>query len=169
VDFGEFINAVTTSFFIVWGTNRITTHQIVRHKTLDFLQKSNRYREVTKDDISVLPLEIINRIELAPNDHKSTIEHFYLDHVNYLYEKYKFLRKNGIKKEAARYLLPQFQKTNIVISGINRYIEDFIKQRISSAAQPEIRIIAEIMKDLQNTTPMHEEVDFKKPTGKEIW
>ena len=142
--------SVTSSFWVIWGTDRITTHQIVRHKTLEFLQKSNRYRKVEKEDLEIIPAELLERIKDIVKEHgtelaKNYID-FLLDHIGYLHNKYEYLIKSGVKKEAARFVLPHFQKTNIVVAGINRYIGDFIVQRTQSAAQSEIRLIATAMK-----------------------
>ena len=74
--------------FNVSGISRACSHQFVRSKHLDFLQRSQRYCE--EDNPLVVIPESMESLVVA-------------DVYSYTYEVYKNLIANGVKKEDARY------------------------------------------------------------------
>ena len=134
-------------FLLIFGTDKVTTHQIVRHKTLNFLQKSNRYVKVRPTEFLIPKSYIDTFVKNSRNDTEFAKK--LKDLVVYIKKAYKAYEsdvKEGVKKSAARFRLPQFQKTDILISGLKRFIDHFIEERTSSAAQEEIRYIAQLIR-----------------------
>ena len=126
------------AMFYIEGISRIATHQLVRHTSLNFSQRSQRYVN-EKDNEVYIPDTIQNQ---------NVIESFKaLDrHLQKLYD--KFVNEYKIKIEDARYILPSGRKSTIVVSGTLRWINDFIEKRLDNHAQKEIRDIAYRMKNI---------------------
>ena len=125
--------------FLVEGISRICSHQFVRSKHLDFLQRSQRYCEESVLGV-VIPDSIAN----------DGVE----EHIYNCYEVYKKLIANGAKKEDARFVLPQASTTELLAVGNFQAWYDFIKLRSGKEAQWEIREVAhEINRQLNNIAP----------------
>lgn len=106
------------------GVSLVTTHQLVRSKHLDFLQRSHRY-STAKNEV-YLP----ESMEKA----RSTIDH--------LFDLYDEAVRSGVPKEEARYILPVGLKSEILVSGNFQAWHDFFRLRVSRHAQQEIRQVA---------------------------
>jgi len=78
--------------FLVEDISRICSHQFVRSKHLDFLQRSQRY--CNEEETKVVIPESISKYDVQDFVYNAQI----------LYEN---LIKNGVKKEDARFILPQ--------------------------------------------------------------
>lgn len=133
--------------FRVSDISRVCSHQMVRSKHLDFLQKSQRY---TKTDFSeCLSLEVPPFFETyddAAEVLKESLEHSY--------EQYNKLLSLGAKKEDARMVLPNFSPTSLNVVGNFQAWLDFIKLRNAKEAQYEIRLVAqEIERQLKEVAP----------------
>ena len=113
--------------FNVSGISRACSHQFVRSKHLDFLQRSQRYCE--EDNPQVVIPDSMSLPLVA-------------DVCEYSYEVYKRLLSFGVKKEDARYILPQGFCTELNVVGNLQAWKDFIELRTSKAAQEEIRLVA---------------------------
>lgn len=113
--------------FHVSGISRICSHQFVRSKHLDFLQRSQRY---CKED-------------QAQFVYPGTKEDF---KISGLYQKahaiYKELLAAGVKKEDARFVLPEGTQTELIVTGNLQAWLDFVKLRADKHAQWEIRQVA---------------------------
>jgi len=114
--------------FHVSGISRVCSHQFVRSKFLDFLQRSQRYCSELDTDF-VLPMD--KEWELAFKIHNQQC----LD----LYTK---LIREGVRKEDARFVLPEATHTELIVTGNLQAWLDFIKLRSNPAAQYEIREVA---------------------------
>ena len=113
--------------------DRATTHQIVRHQTLNFNQQSQRYVKLGTPDIPV-PWYIKHW------DGWGNI----MPYVGYAYRKYREIVSHHIlRKEDARLILPNATKSAIVISGDKEAWESFLGQRMDKHAQWMIRTVAE--------------------------
>lgn len=125
--------------FLVEGISRICSHQFVRSKHLDFLQRSQRYCNENETNM-VMPKSISNlKIE---------------NHIANAYELYKNLIADGVKKEDARFILPQGTTTELLIVGNFQAWYDFIKLRSGKEVQWEIRAVAhEINRQLHSIAP----------------
>ncbi len=119
------------------GISRVCSHQLVRHRIASYSQQSHRYTEVEEP---VIPPSIANlkyENEELYGDVMANMEEAY-----YLYGK---LLEAGIKKEDARYIIPQAVKTNLITTMNARSLRNFFKLRLHSKAQWEIRQLAENM------------------------
>lgn len=132
--------------FTVSGISRICSHQLVRHTHLSYLQRSQRYvkeKSVTYIDPPELNLLDANT-RLAWATIQDMSEALYLDLVN----------SKQLKKEDARFILPQGCDTSITVTGNFQAWLDFIKLRADKHAQWEIQEVAlEIKKQLCEIAP----------------
>jgi len=114
------------------GVSRSMTHQLVRHRLASYSQQSQRY--VNEDNFDyVIPEEILGNENAL---------YLFIDTMEHINESYKTLRELGIKKEDARYVLPNATATEIVTTMNFRELRSFFKLRISKRAQKEIRDVA---------------------------
>ena len=92
--------------FLFEGISRACTHQLVRHRLASFSQESQRYVDLSKGEWSaIIPPEIY-----ANDEAYKIIEDFFYR----AEEAYRQLRELGIRKEDARFLLPNATETRIV-------------------------------------------------------
>ena len=137
-------------------TDRGTSHQIVRHRLASYSQESTRYCNYTKDKFDnqiccVIPREVVN---------SNTIEDYYKqlqcleNSIKIAEETYFKLISGGVKPEVARSILPTCLKTEIVMTANFREWRHFLKERMSPAAQSDIReIVQAIYVELVNIAP----------------
>ncbi len=127
--------------FLVEGVSRVTSHQFVRSKHLDFLQESQRY--VKQSDASFTYPEVNeNLIQVYDRIYQDT------------QLAYNYLVSNGVKKEDARLVLPEASHTRFYVTGNFQAWNDFLKLRAEKHAQWEIREVAEeIGKQLATIAP----------------
>lgn len=119
--------------FDIRGISRITSHQLVRAKHLDYLQRSQRYVDEHGIEFIVPPSIESNEGALAVYDAA----------VRYSSDVYKQLRAMGIKKEDARYALAHSGTTEMWVTGNFQAWYDFLNNRlVDKAAQWEIKEIA---------------------------
>lgn len=116
--------------FNVSGISRVCSHQFVRSKHLDFLQRSQRY-------CKELEVGFTNPASVNGPLFKKFQWHY--DKSKTLYEE---LLKEGMKKEDARFVLPEATHTELNVSGNLQAWRDFIKLRADKHAQWEIRNVA---------------------------
>lgn len=117
--------------FEIVGT-RSFTHQIVRHRTLSFSQESQRYCNYNMDRFG-------NSIKFV----KSEIPNGAIELLKTIEKSYFNLIESGIKPEDARQILPNCTASTIVVTGTVEDWKKFLKLRVDSHAQKEIRNIAE--------------------------
>ena len=111
--------------FHVSGISRICSHQFVRSKHLDFLQMSQRYVKQT------------NATFVSPT--YNTIYEDIYEQCKLAYDK---LIEQGVKKEDARFVLPEGTTTELIVTGNLQAWLDFVKLRSGKDAQWEIRQVA---------------------------
>jgi thymidylate synthase (FAD) len=127
--------------FRVSGISRACSHQLVRSKHLDYLQESQRYVEFTEDSFVI------------PNT-KVDLLREYDEHYKQSLALYKHLLDNGVKKEDARYVLPNAATTQLYVTGNFQAWSDFINLRSGPEVQWEIRQVAqEIERQLSLIAP----------------
>ncbi|MCS7283544.1 MAG: FAD-dependent thymidylate synthase [Anaerolineae bacterium] len=118
--------------FEIRGISRACSHQLVRHRLASYSQESQRY--VSMDDPEwVLPPSI-----LADDEARRIWDRF----AETVRETYRALRARGIKKEDARFVLPNATATRIVVTMNFRELRHVFRLRISPEAQWEIREVA---------------------------
>jgi thymidylate synthase (FAD) len=118
--------------FEISGISRACSHQVVRHRLASYSQESQRYVDMVDPEF-VIPPSIARDVEAM---------HIWRCHVEEIKNAYLNLRDLGIRKEDARFVLPNATATRIVMSANFREWRHFIKVRSDPAAQWEIREIA---------------------------
>lgn len=121
--------------FHVSGISRACSHQFVRSKHLDFLQRSQRYCKETDVDFVYPHMTMDQSADL----HK---------HYQYCLSLYNKLLDEGIKKEDARFVLPEATTTELIVTGNFQAWLDFIKLRADKHAQWEIREVAKTINNI---------------------
>lgn len=120
--------------FRIEGISRVCSHQVVRHAHLRYLQRSQRYTSAAEtvfvDPAAVDSLECDDLAEWAQIQQKAIT----------LYD--RLVSEKKLKKEDARFILPQSCDTSITITGNFQAWLDFLKLRTAKHAQQEIRDVA---------------------------
>lgn len=123
--------------FLISGFSRSESHQHVRHRIASYSQQSQRYVKEDKFDY-VTPPSIVDIGLRSQYDQLMTqIQDFY-----------NLAISKGIKKEDARYVLPNACSTEFVCTFNFRSLRNFLKLRLDEHAQWEIRFVAENMLSL---------------------
>jgi thymidylate synthase (FAD) len=118
--------------FEISGISRACSHQLVRHRLASYSQESQRYVDMA-DPEWVLPPDVASDPEVR------AIWERFADHVQ---ETYRALRGRGVRKEDARFVLPNATATCIVVTMNFRELRHTFRVRISPQAQWEIRELA---------------------------
>lgn len=130
--------------FKIEGISRVCLAQLTRSKHLDYLVRSSRYCDESECNF-VWPDSIKSELDDA--------DLFMFE--QYLKRSYKLLLEAGVPKQDARFCLPQAQATELYIAGNYQAWRDFLRLRLSKAAQAEIREVAtEIHKQLADVAPI---------------
>lgn len=118
------------------GISRACLQQLVRHRYhVVYSVESQRYVDQSKAEF-VLP----------PSIKGTTGEDIFNTSCAIAMNSYKNLLEKGVKKEDARYLLPEALKTNLVITYNFRGLRHLLRMRCDMKAQWEIRELAEEIK-----------------------
>lgn len=129
--------------FHVSGISRVCSHQFVRTKHLDFLQRSQRY--CNEENANYVQPENYGGVDNYAR---------YISAIEFCESMYRDLIKDGMKKEDARMILPQCTTTELIVTGNFQAYLDFIKLRSGKEAQWEIRAVAkEIKNQLADIAP----------------
>ena len=125
--------------FRIANCSRAMTHQLVRHRLISVCQESQRY--VEEDDFGyVIPLAVSGEdIEDYQND------------MNTIAKMYAKWRQRGLKKEDARFVLPNACASNIVVTANFREWRHIFSVRLEKAAQWEIRMACEKILEILRT------------------
>ena len=148
--------------FRISGASRAFTHQLVRHRLCSLIQQSQRY--VDESNFSYIePDSIKNNLEAHS---------VFIDFMGKAKEAYLKLNRLKIKKEDARYVLPNAVESQIVVSANFREWRHIIDLRGKAQSQWEIRKVAiEILRILRNHAPNvfgDFEIDEEKEIVKEV-
>jgi thymidylate synthase (FAD) len=127
--------------FEVSGISRACSHQLVRHRLASYSQESQRYVDMSNPGI-VMPSAIANN-PTASDAWDSLMAD--------IQSAYRVLRNAGVRKEDARFVLPNAAATRIVVTMNFREYLHFFRLRITPEAQWEIRQMALLM--LQKLIP----------------
>lgn len=122
--------------FFIDNVSRALTHQLVRHTTLNFSQRSDRYVK-NDENYMIIPKTINEDLKRAFKFFDTYSRKFYK----------KLVNDYHVKREDARSILPTNNRTTIVVSGPLPYINDFISKRTCKDAQSEIREVAQKMRE----------------------
>ena len=131
--------------FSIEGVSRVLTHQLIRHRIASYMQQSQRFVAYNTLEKYVTPPSILEHME-AKKIFDETLEK--------ISETYQKLLKLGIKKEDARFILPNAAKTNIIVTMNARELHHFFNLRCCTRSQWEIREVAiEMLKQAKKTAP----------------
>ena len=122
----------SSASFEISGISRSCSHQLVRHRLASFSQESQRYVDMSNPEW-VIPPDIVADPE-ALAIWEATLAQ--------IEAAYQALRTRGIRKEDARFLLPNAAATRLVMTANFRELLHLFRIRISPAAQWEIRQVA---------------------------
>lgn len=115
--------------FEISGISRACSHQLVRHRLASYSQESQRYVEMSEPEWVVPP-------QIAGDPEALRI---WTDFLETAQTSYRRLRERGIKKEDARFLLPNAAATRLVMTANFRELRHIFRLRVSPQAQWEIR------------------------------
>lgn len=115
------------------GISRVCSHQLVRHRLASYTQESQRYTKVDGNDWFVMPPAF------------EPYKDWYKGCMNQSVAEYEGALARGVKKEDARFLLPQACTTRIAMTMNVRELFHFLDLRTAKHAQWEIRELAELL------------------------
>ena len=124
--------------FEISGISRACSHQLVRHRLASYSQESQRYVDMSDPEWALPPA-------IAENPEAKAIWEGFAGEVK---AAYRALRELGIRKEDARFALPNAAATRIVVTMNFRQLLHVFRIRISPAAQWEIRDVCVRMLEL---------------------
>ena len=119
--------------FRIEGVSRSCLAQLTRHRIASYSVMSQRYCEVGGDDWYVIPPSVIEAGE----------EVGFIAEVEKAAKAYRRMIAKGVKREDARFLLPEATKTSLVMTINMRSLQNFLSLRLDKSAQWEIRELAE--------------------------
>jgi thymidylate synthase (FAD) len=126
--------------FEISGISRACSHQLVRHRLASYSQESQRYVDMSDPQFVVPP-------DIAGDAQAMEIWQGTVDEIRAAYQE---LRRLGIRKEDARFLLPNAAATRVVMTMNFRELRHFIRLRGQMAAQWEIRELANRILDIMH-------------------
>jgi len=118
--------------------SRAMTHELVRHRLASYSQRSQRYVS-EKEESYVLPPEVAASAEAVETYRRA---------MTAAWEAYRELQQQGMKREIARYVLPNACRTEIICTWNFRELRHIIALRSSARALPEIRDVAVRLRDI---------------------
>ena len=133
--------------FGVTGMSRAATHQLVRHRHLQFDQQSQRYLAFKNGDFPyVKPKRISSLPELSARFDGLIAE---------IGRTYDDMLAAGIPSEDARFILPNAAASQLVVSGNARAWYEFLTLRTCNMAQWEIREMSfQVLRILKREDPV---------------
>lgn len=158
------IEHISLTFDII--CDRGISHEIVRHRLFSYTQESTRYCKYDGDIEFIMPITFIKNVDKTNAKYEKkktkpkefyanqTIYHEWINQMKHAEASYERLLNLGVSTQNARSVLPNSLKTKIVMTGNLRNWLHFIELRTSKSAHPDMRVIANMIKDeLQNILP----------------
>ena len=136
------------------NTSRMIAPQLLRHRSFNFQEFSQRYSSVGKDGIEIYVCRRQddknrqNSIDDMSDKDKAEFKKDQLDNWKTSFEYYKKWLDKGCAKECARAFLPLQTKTKMYMNGTLRSWVHYINLRSDPSTQKEHRDIAEEIKKL---------------------
>ena len=124
-------------------TNRAVSHELVRHRSMSFMQESQRYVAYDKDKFGN-EITFIRPVLMYTDEQYIQIRQA----LSYAETAYMNLRKSGLKPQQARCVLPNATKTEIYMCGFEYDWDHFFDLRDKPYVDPQ-------MYDL--VCPLHQE------------
>lgn len=130
--------------FEIHGISRACSHQLVRHRIASYSQESQRYVDMSAPDYVVPP-------SVAESAQAMAVWDGLMEQVSAAYHQ---LRELGVRKEDARFVLPNATTTLIIVTMNFRSLRHFFSVRCDRAAQWEIRALAlEMLRQIHGLAP----------------
>lgn len=130
--------------FEISGISRACSHQLVRHRLASYSQESQRYVDMSDPEFVVPP-----SVAQSP-DAMSVWEEF----MGQVGDAYHRLRELRVRKEDARFVLPNATATRIIVTMNYRSLRHFFSVRCERGAQWEIRELAlEMLRQVHTLAP----------------
>ncbi len=130
--------------FEIEGISRACSHQLVRHRLASYSQESQRYVDMSDPTFVVPP-------SVADNPQALAVWEEFMAGVTAAYRR---LRELGVRKEDARFVLPNATATRIIVTMNFRSLRHFFTVRCDRAAQWEIRRLAlEMLRQVYDLAP----------------
>lgn len=124
--------------FEISGISRACSHQLVRHRIASYSQESQRYVDMRSPEFVVPP-------SVAEDPEAKAVWDEFMSRVS---DTYEHLRQLGVRKEDARFVLPNAVATRIIVTMNFRSLLHLFRLRASPQAQWEIRGVAVRMLEL---------------------
>lgn len=121
--------------FEISGISRACSHQLVRHRVASYSQESQRYVDMSDAEWALPP-------SVTEDPEACAVWNKFADQAT---AAYRALRELGVRKEDARFILPNATSTRIVVTMNFRELRHFFRVRGDPAAQWEIRAMAQRM------------------------
>ena len=130
--------------------DRGVSHEIVRHRIAAYSQESTRYCNYSQSKFgNQLTFVYPSWVPEDSNEKSYNVKWLLLQEACDRIEKLYFgMLTSGATPEEARALLPNCLRTELVMTMNIRELRHFIQLRISKAAHPDIRVIAEQMLEI---------------------
>ena len=130
--------------FEISGISRACSHQLVRHRIASYSQESQRYVDMSAPEFVVPP-------SVARDPHALAVWEAFMCSVAHTYRQ---LRDLGVRKEDARFVLPNATATRLIVTMNFRSLRHFFSVRCDRAAQWEIREVAlEMLRQIHALAP----------------
>jgi thymidylate synthase (FAD) len=130
--------------FDIRGISRTCSHQLVRHRIASYSQESQRYVDMSAPEFVIPPSVAENLEAMVAWD----------EFMGQVADTYHRLRALGIRKEDARFVLPNAAATRIIVTMNFRTLRHFFSVRCDKAAQWEIRHLAlEMLRQVHSLAP----------------
>jgi thymidylate synthase (FAD) len=130
--------------FEISGISRACSHQLVRHRLASYSQESQRYVDMSAPEFVVPP-------SVAGHPEAQAVWDQFMDQVAGAYHQ---LRELGVRKEDARFVLPNAAATRIIVTMNFRSLRHLFTVRCDKAAQWEIRALAlEMLRQVHALAP----------------
>ena len=118
--------------FDIRGISRACSHQLVRHRIASYSQESQRYVDMSAPEFVVPP-------SISGTPEAMAVWEEFMGQVS---RAYRGLRALGVRKEDARFVLPNATCTRIIVTMNLRSLRHFFSVRCDKSAQWEIRALA---------------------------
>lgn len=129
--------------FAIEGISRACLAQLTRHRTFKFNVQSQRYINAENFNVVMPDLSYI-----GDKEKEQMTKEYMWSMYEEIFDLYKVMVKNGVKKEDARAILPQATTCNLIVTMDLNNFRNFLRQRKCIHAQKEIRELAFTMIDL---------------------
>lgn len=132
--------------YLIQGASRSFLAQITRHRLFSFVSASQHYMDYSDFGDFVIPIELENA--------DPELKKKYLEGNKKALQEYSKLIKEGIPHEAARQLLPNSMRNNLIVTGNLREWLNFLNLRLCNRNTTEIQYVAMLIKeDLKKYVP----------------